>query len=85
MVMASSNKGSDKPRKYLIFEWPEHEASGGIDDLIGSADTVEEAQGMFKGPGYGNCAHVVDRDTLKVVCERWPGEKWTEVDHGNPS
>jgi hypothetical protein len=62
-----------KLKKYLVFIWPQYEASGGANDFRESFFLLEEAEKYtqdFKFPlGDKPCGHITDRDTLEIVRE----------------
>lgn len=56
----------DKTKRYMLFAGSEYYPSGGMDDLKGTFDTVEEATAEGYAKRY-DWFHVVDRETLDVV------------------
>ena len=52
-----------KMKKYLLFTFDRYYPSGGMYDLSGSFDTVEEARAAVKTDYY----QIVDKHTLEVV------------------
>jgi len=59
----------EKPpyKKYILFAYAAYYPGGGMDDLVGSFDSIEEAQDYKKkhhGRMYGE---IVDRDTWEIV------------------
>ncbi len=56
------------PRRYVLFAWEPYEAHGGLHDMIGSFDSLKEAQDFYVDPHGGSLdREVVDRDTWEVV------------------
>lgn len=58
-------------KKYLVFQWFEWEAGGGWNDLIGQADTIEEARALRGEPRKYNhqVGHIIDTQTGEIVEE----------------
>ena len=57
-------------KKYLVFTYLAHRARGGMKDLLGSFDTLEEALMNLKDE-RNRYFQVVERSSLKVVKEGW--------------
>ena len=55
-----------KYKKYIIVSWNDYEAEGGINDIIGSCDTIEESEEFLKDYSK-DYYEIVERDTLKVI------------------
>ena len=41
-------------KRYWLFSWPNHEASGGMDDFINSFDSIDECKYEFENNVYYN-------------------------------
>jgi hypothetical protein len=58
-------------KKYLLVCWDQYYPSGGLRNIRGTFDTVEEAKAAyvdgFAGMDY---AEIVDRDTMETVWEK---------------
>ena len=58
--------------KYLLFSFYTHYPSGGIEDLHGSFETIEEAVKeayRLNEEEVKNCYQIVDRDTFEIIKE----------------
>lgn len=71
-------------RRYALFGWPDsHEAGGGWHDFQGVYSSIEEALGARKAIldeqilQY-ECWEVVDLQTLKVIIEEPPRQRFLE-------
>jgi hypothetical protein len=55
-------------KKYVVFAYDEYYPGGGMTDLVGSFDDLDEAKGVkcSLGDDY-DYIEVVDRDTWEVV------------------
>ena len=51
--------------RYLLFCGEQYYPSGGFDDFVGAAETIEEVKKLNRGSWY----HIVDIETLKIVEE----------------
>lgn len=56
-----------KYKKYILFQYLAHEACGGLDDIRGSFDSLEEAKA--KADDFYDYNEIVDRDTWELVWE----------------
>ena len=56
--------------QYLLFAWESFEAQGGINDMCGSYNTIEEAINQFElnkyKTGYDRY-HIVSSQTMEIV------------------
>ena len=57
-------------KKYLVFTYLAHHARGGMNDLLSSFDTLEEALMTIKDE-RNRYFQVVERSSLRVVKEGW--------------
>jgi len=57
-------------KKYLVFTYRTGRAQGGMQDLQGSFDTVEEAL-LHITDERNRFFQIVERDTMKIVKEGW--------------
>jgi len=56
-----------KYKKYILFSYPGFYPDGGMKDLVGSFDTIEDAK---KSIGqFDNFSEIVDRDTWEIAWE----------------
>lgn len=53
-------------KRYLLFEYTEHEAAGGWDDFVGAYDTENEARAVPRRD-EDNCWHIVDGQTGEKI------------------
>ena len=58
---------NDFNKKYLVFMHPPYEACGGMDDLIGSCNSIEEALSLIKEEGNHQYWQIVEHKTMKTV------------------
>jgi hypothetical protein len=58
-----------KYKKYILFCSNTFYPAGGLADIVGSYDTLEEAKANFCCDG----GEIVDRDTWEIVSERSTG------------
>jgi hypothetical protein len=54
-------------KRYILFEYELHDASGGLDDITGSYDTKRQAIAAARKNWGHDYQKVVDRDTWKIV------------------
>lgn len=62
-------------KKFIACEWDTYYPSGGLGNVVGSADTLEEAKDLLLAKDAGrswSCdnAAIYDRDSLQEVWER---------------
>ena len=58
-----------KYKKYILFQFDDYYPSGGLWDIKGSFDTIEEAKDNWScRPSYDQ-SEIVDRDTWEIVWE----------------
>lgn len=53
-------------KRYIVFDFDHYYPNGGLGDIVGSFDTVEEASEAYlacKGDEF----YVLDRDTWKII------------------
>lgn len=56
-------------KKFVRFDWDQYYPGGGLGDVSGSYDTLEEA--IAANPSrYMDYAYVVDRDTWEIVWDK---------------
>ncbi len=55
-------------KKYVVFATEDHEELGGMHDLVGSGDTVQECLDSIKGDRY-DYYQIVDASTWEIVKE----------------
>lgn len=53
-------------KKYIVFAYGYYYPCGGMSDVIGSFDTLAEAEAEFAAHSY-EAGEIVDRDTWEVV------------------
>ena len=56
-------------KKFILFQWGAYDAFGGLNDIKGDFDTLEEAVAAAQATKYWDTSEVVDRDTWSVVWE----------------
>jgi hypothetical protein len=68
-------------KRFVVFAFYWYYPSGGMGDLRGSVDSIEEAKALIlQMGGFGSCdeADVVDRDTWKAVASWSRDTGWGE-------
>lgn len=55
-------------KKYIVFGYDYYYPSGGLQDIIGQANSLEEAKSICK-KRRRDIFEIVDRDTWKIVWE----------------
>ena len=59
-----------KYKKYILFQCDAYYPMGGLGDITGSFDSIEEARDyMNENPSFSN--DIVDRDTWEIVEENY--------------
>ena len=53
-------------KKYILFHYEDYYPAGGLEDIVDSFDTHEEARRVENDQGYGT-SYVIDRDTWEEV------------------
>jgi hypothetical protein len=53
-----------KYKKYIVFAYEQYYPSGGMGDIVGSFDTIEEARERGSDNDY---CDIVDRDTWEII------------------
>lgn len=56
-------------KQFVLFEFYEYYPSGGLADVSGSYDTLEEAEQKYNESEAEYC-YIVDRDTWQVIKEK---------------
>lgn len=51
-------------KKFIVFAWYSGESHGGLNDIVGSFDTIDDARN--EANDYIN-AHIVNRETWEIV------------------
>ena len=62
-----------KYKRYIWFHFPYHDCAGGLQDIRGSFDRLDEAiaaEEAHPDPVGLDSAEIVDRDTWEVVWQR---------------
>lgn len=54
-------------KKYILFRFTWHYPAGGLGDIAGSFDSIDEAKAFNESEGAVDTSEIVDRDTWKVV------------------
>jgi len=61
-------------KRFLVFSSYNYESSGGWKDILGDADTLEEAEDMGRAVlHHHDWWHVVDIQEQRVVSDSWYG------------
>jgi len=60
-----------KYKKFILFQFDTHQAIGGILDIRGSFDTLDEATKVAQSKPLFDYDQIVDRDTWEIV---WEGQ-----------
>jgi hypothetical protein len=55
-------------KKYIIFGYDDYYPSGGLNDILKSVDSIEEAKKFIDNSFYNNF-EIVDRDTWNIIKE----------------
>jgi len=53
-------------KKYVVFYFEGYYSNGGMNDIVASYDTLEEAQKHLSDNKFGS-VQIVDRDTWKII------------------
>ena len=61
-------------RKYVRLGWDNYYPAGGLGNVLGSFDTIEEAR-EYEPAYYLDWAAIADRDTWDIIEEWRPEEK----------
>ena len=74
-------------KRYLLFAWPNYEASGGWRDFCGSYNTIKEAQDYYKSRDdlvkYCDSGQIVDTEaTTRVEGRQDHGDAVSELADG---
>ena len=56
-------------KKFILFQWGAYDAFGGLNDIKGDYDTLEEAIAAARAATHWDTSEVVERDTWNVVWE----------------
>jgi hypothetical protein len=55
-----------KHKKYILFGYYDNLKEGGVEDIVDSFDTTEEARRAENDEGFG-ISYIIDRDTWEDV------------------
>lgn len=64
-------------KKFILFQWDNYEAFGGLRDMRGDYDSLEEAKQVAKKNGR-DVSEIIDRDTWCPVWECDNGDELPE-------
>jgi hypothetical protein len=75
LALAKRCVEANKPKRFLVFGWPEYEACGGMSDLLSTFATLEAAKAYAVARVNDHsdifsridCFQIVDRETLQVI------------------
>ena len=56
-----------KYKKYIVFQYDDYYPGGGLTDIKGDCDTIEEAKALSGSSFQYDNTEIVDRDTWEIV------------------
>jgi hypothetical protein len=56
-------------KRYILLAWEDYYECGGLNDIVGSFDTIQEAVDVYNTKTTWNHYQLVERDTWKILEE----------------